>query len=108
MLEHNVVLSVSVLNHNKMKLILCKNCQDIVRPYPNETRFCKCGDVMVKCLNELDIIVKATEEWVLPIGFNNTSFVRAVASQPEYGMGKDFTAFVIPKKCSSIVWDFRK
>lgn len=91
-----------------MKLILCKYCQDIVRPYPKETRYCKCGDVRVECLNELDIIVTATEEWAIPIGFNNTSFVRAVAGQPEEGMGKDFTAFVIPKKCSSIVWNFRK
>lgn len=91
-----------------MKLILCKHCQDIVRPYPKQVRTCHCGDVKVECLNELDIIVTATEEWAVPIGFNNRSFVTAVYQQPEQGMGKDFTAFVIPKKCSSIVWKFRK
>lgn len=90
-----------------MKLILCKHCQDIVRPYPNKTRTCECGDVVVKCLNKLDIVVTATEGWAVPIGFNNTSFVWSVAQQPEEGMGKDFTAFVIPKKCPSIVWNYR-
>lgn len=90
-----------------MKLILCKQCQDIVRPYPRETRYCNCGDVKVECLNELDIIVTATEEWAVPIGFNNHSFLNAVREQPDSGMGRDFTAFVIPRKCPSIIWNFR-
>lgn len=90
-----------------MKLILCKFCQDIVRPYPKEVRHCSCGDVKVEAIGELDIIVTATKDWAVPIGFNNSSLVRAVAGQPEDGMGKDFTAFVIPKKCRSIIWNYR-
>jgi hypothetical protein len=90
-----------------MKLILCKHCQDIVRPYPKEVRKCHCGDVEVRCINELDIIVKCTEEWATPIGFKNSSFRLSVIQQPESGMGLEFVAFIIPKKSSSIIWEFR-
>ena len=37
----------------------------------------------------------------VPIGFANSTLVRAVHNQPKDGMGENFTAFVIPKICST-------
>jgi len=84
-----------------MKLILCKSCQDIVRPYPNKTRSCECGKVSVEAKGILNIEVSG-KEYAVPLGFRNSSFKVAVMTQPENGMGKDFVAFVIPKECDSI------
>lgn len=84
-----------------MKLILCKSCQDIVRPLPNKTRYCDCGKVSVKAIGVLNIQVSG-KEYATPLGFRNSSFRGAVINQPETGMGEDFVAFVIPKQCDSI------
>jgi len=40
----------------------------------------------------------------IPLGFDNPSFLQAVDNQPNRGMGKLFTGFVIPKECKT----FRK
>jgi len=39
----------------------------------------------------------------IPIGFANSNFEAALLLQPETGMGKEFTAFVIPKICPTIM-----
>tara|TARA_R110000765_G_scaffold247110_1_gene349075 strand:+ start:818 stop:1153 length:336 start_codon:yes stop_codon:yes gene_type:complete len=39
----------------------------------------------------------------IPLGFANYSFRKALSVQPEYGMGIDYKAFVIPKVCPTMV-----
>jgi len=81
-----------------MKLILCKNCQDIVRLMPTK-RVCSCGKSGGKYTDNLHAIYFG--DMAVPIGFRNDSIVEAVINQPEVGMGRDFTAFVISKNCST-------
>lgn len=83
-----------------MKLLLCKNCQDVIRLIQGETRTCKCGAVSGKYLDNLNAIYSGDE--AIPIGFANSTLVEAIRNQSEEGMGKVFTAFVIPKKCYTI------
>ena len=85
-----------------MKLLLCKGCQDIVRPIIGIERFCQCGACSIVGQHD-NVTVSYSGEKAVIIGFNNSSLIRAVANQPEEGMGKDFIAFVIPKKCSSVI-----
>lgn len=81
-----------------VKLIYCKNCHDIVRLFYEE-RCCKCGACHGKYLDELNAEINGS---AIPIGFDNIDFVHAVCHQPKAGDGELFTAFVIPKKCSTI------
>jgi hypothetical protein len=83
-----------------MKLLLCKNCQDIIRLIHSK-RTCKCGNISGIYINELDAIYSGDD--AVPIGFANGSLVEAMRNQPESGMGKVFTAFVIPKECETFV-----
>ena len=80
-----------------MKLLLCKECQDIVRLIREEKRVCKCGKVGGKYTDDLNAVYFG--EMAVPIGFANSTLVKAVHKQPENGMGENFTAFVIPKVC---------
>lgn len=80
-----------------MKLVLCKSCQDVIRLIQSEVRTCKCGNAGGKYLNELDAVYFG--EFAIPLGFQNSSVVQAIRSQPENGLGVEFTAFVIPKEC---------
>lgn len=80
-----------------MKLLLCKECQDIVRLIREEKRVCKCGKVGGKYTNNLNAIYFG--EMAVPIGFVNSTLVKALHKQPNEGMGENFTAFVIPKVC---------
>lgn len=82
-----------------MKLLLCKECQDVVRLIKDQKRVCKCGKVGGKYIDELNAIYFG--EMAVPIGFSNRSLVTAVHNQPKQGMGEDFTAFIIPKICAS-------
>lgn len=81
-----------------MKLLLCKECRDIIGLI-DVKRTCKCGKVGGKYTDNVNAIYFG--EMAVPIGFANTTLVKAVHNQPKDGMGKDFTAFVIPKKCPS-------
>ena len=82
-----------------MKLILCKDCQDIVRLLPTpKSCFCgKCGGYAID--QQLAVYFGDT---AVPIGINNRELRSAVLSQPEAGNGEEFTSFVIPKKCPSL------
>lgn len=82
-----------------MKLLFCKNCQDVVKLLP-EPRKCKCGkcEGIVKHEEGLDKAYYSGEEAV-PLGFANSSLRTAIINQPNFGNGKEFTAFVIPKDC---------
>jgi hypothetical protein len=83
----------------KMKLILCKQCTDVVRLFEVERR-CKCGAVGGRYLDGLN-----AEYWgddAVPIGFHNALLLNAIANQPYTGMGKNFEAFVIPRECGTM------
>lgn len=84
-----------------MKLLFCKNCQDVIRLVQEEVRTCRCGKVSGKYINDLDAIYSGKE--AVPLGFSNHSFANAIRNQPEKNWGKEFTAFVIQKKCDTFV-----
>lgn len=82
-----------------MKLILCKNCWDVVKLSTKEIRSCECG----KCKGQYtdDLNAWYSGEHAVPLGINNFDLSRAAYNQPEKGMGRNFNAFVIPKECST-------
>lgn len=80
-----------------MKLLLCKECADIVRLIQDEKRICKCGKVGGRYIDDLNAVYFG--ELAVPIGFENSTLLKAVHNQPKDGMGERFTAFVIAKAC---------
>ena len=81
-----------------MKLIFCTECTSIVS-LQREITFCSCKQSCGYYLeNGLDAYYAGN---AIPLGINNTSFLKAVRNQPKNGLGKTFQAFVIPKDCSS-------
>tara|TARA_R100000081_G_C4727261_1_gene121409 strand:+ start:275 stop:652 length:378 start_codon:yes stop_codon:yes gene_type:complete len=83
-----------------MKLLLCNTCGDIIQ-LSKSTRTCQCGS----CGGHYkeDGVNAIYYGPAIPIGFHNSSFTDAISNQPEYGNGIEFTAFVIPKVCPSMV-----
>ena len=85
-----------------MKLVLCKKCQDVFK-LPSITgapRFCSCGSTTGHYEDDLNAVIKGKH--AVALGFANSSLRDAVLHQPDNGLGKEFTAFVIPKKCGTI------
>ena len=83
-----------------MKLLYCNNCQDVFRLYKT-TSTCLCSDSGGHYKTDgLNAIYYGP---AVPLGFANPSFVAAIRSQPEWGNGFEFTAFVIPKVCPTMV-----
>jgi hypothetical protein len=78
-----------------VKLILCPKCQDVVKG-DYKPRTCKCGASGVQYTDDLNAIYWGE---AIPLGFANSSLCEAVAYQPLGGMGRKFTAFVIPIVC---------
>ncbi|MFA5344771.1 MAG: hypothetical protein WC315_00650 [Candidatus Omnitrophota bacterium] len=79
-----------------MKLILCPKCQDVVKG-DYAPRTCKCGASGLQYLKDgLNAIYWGE---AIPLGFANSTLVKAVNNQPATGMGRTFEAFVIPKDC---------
>ena len=81
-----------------MKLIYCKECRDIVR-LRGELRWCECGASMGRYTGVWDAEIGGS---AIPLGFDSLDFFIAIEERPERGLGKEFTAFVIPKKCSTV------
>ena len=83
-----------------MKLLFCPKCQDVIKLITQHNRSCMCGNVSGQVLpDEITAEVKNG----VPLGFNNYTFANALARRPQYGPGKDFTAFVIPKECPTVI-----
>ena len=80
-----------------MKLIFCPKCQDVVKG-EYVIRTCKCGASSVQYIDDLNAVYCGE---AIPLGFANTSLAGAIVRQPTIGMGREFTAFVIPKSCST-------
>ena len=82
-----------------MKLILCKNCSDVFK-LSQMMRSCKCGMAKGRYLNDIDAEYSGPS--AVPLGFSNSTLVRAIDNQPEDGLGSEFIAFVIPKECPTM------
>lgn len=77
-----------------MKLLLCEECSDIFN-LSFEEKSCSCGKAKGQYLDEINAVYSGG----IPLGFANTTFVRAILQRPESGAGKEFVAFVIPVDC---------
>lgn len=83
-----------------MKMIYCQECHDIVNLARDCPRQCLCRKSGGKYTDNLNAEYYGP---AIPLGINNSSFMRAVAQQPKRGDGKDFIAFVIPEECPTMV-----
>ena len=77
-----------------MKLLLCPDCGDIFNIKEVE-KTCTCGLTRGHYVDNLNAIYSGG----IPLGFANSTFLKAVREQPQSGRGKEFTAFVIQKDC---------
>lgn len=85
-----------------MKLLMCLECNDIFNLDLSE-KSCSCGRSKGIYINQQ--LAEYTGKSAVPLGFSNPSFIQAIKDQPNEGIGKEFTAFVIPKNCETF---FRK
>ena len=83
-----------------MKLLHCNTCKDIFS-LSYTTKTCHCGESGGHY--ETDGLNATYYGNATPLGFTNSSFNHARERQPEWGNGFEFTAFVIPKVCPSMV-----
>lgn len=83
-----------------MKLIFCTECRDVVNLARCMPRQCLCGKSGGQYTDNVNAEYYGP---AVPMGFANSSFMRAVSSQPLRGSGKEFVAFVIPEECSTFV-----
>ena len=87
-----------------MKLVYCKNCQDVVRPLPNLKRSCYCGDLTVESLSD-NVTIKINGNDPIVIGIANSSLLLGIKHQPMSGLGFDINSFILPKKCKSVIYE---
>ncbi len=88
-----------------MKLFFCpqSTCNDIVLLRQGKRRTCECGKSWGEYLE--DGLTARLGGNAIPLGFDNRSFVSALKKRPEYGQGKEFSAFVIPKHCPTVQYE---
>jgi len=82
-----------------MKLVFCPKCYDVVKMRYTKTK-CECGKSWGKY--EKDGLMSQIGGLGIPLGFDNNSLGDALHRRPESGLGSQFTAFVIPKKCDHV------
>lgn len=82
-----------------MKLIYCGECQDVVS-LRDTPRGCACGKSSGAYL--ADGLHAQISGPCTPLGFDNESFDRALASRPPAAPGVGFRAFVIEQNCRTI------
>ena len=82
-----------------MKLIYCRECQDIVK-LARIPRRCFCGKSGEQYQDAINATISGP---CIPIGIANSAFLSAMQNRPESGQGECFEAFVIPKKCPTVV-----
>lgn len=88
-----------------MKLILCRKCGDVFSLRVEEERSCFCGLSKGKYHSD-GLHAEIHGKHALPLGFNNSSLVRAIHNRPKSGSGERFDSFVIPHKCPTIDFYF--
>lgn len=83
-----------------MKLIFCEECHDIVK-LTRKLRACECGRSQGQYSGDgLHAIISGP---CIPLGISGSSFVQALRLRPAKGLGERFDAFVIAKKCDTIL-----
>ena len=82
-----------------MKLIFCKECFDLIRLHKT-ARKCVCGKS--SGYYKQDGVNAVIFGPCIPVGILNSTLLKAITNQPEKGLGKYFTAFILPKKCEKI------
>jgi hypothetical protein len=94
-----VLVNSETVKEKDMKLLYCNNCRDIVK-LCRTTRTCHCGATGGHYKQDgLNAIYYGP---AIPLGFANASFRDARDNQPEFGMGTNFNAFVIPIVCPTM------
>ena len=83
-----------------MKLLYCNLCKDTLS-LSYTTKTCQCGETGGHY--EADGLNAQYYGNATPLGFTNDTFNHARERQPEWGNGFEFTAFVIPKVCPTMV-----
>lgn len=83
-----------------MKLLLCLHCHDIFN-LALEEKACRCESTKGKYIDQLHAIYSG--EHAVPLGFANSSLIKAIQNQPKEGLGEPFSAFIIPKECKTYV-----
>ncbi|MGJ9458513.1 hypothetical protein [Oceanobacillus sp. CF4.6] len=83
-----------------MKLLLCLECGDLFN-LDYSIKKCSCGKVEGKYIDNINAVYKGGV--AVPMGISNPSLLEAIRNQPEKGMGEEFTAFTIPKKCPTFI-----
>ena len=82
-----------------MKLLYCPTCHDIYN-IKHEPKTCLCG--ATSGMYRSDGLTVDVGGNPVVLGIHNTSFVAAIRNIPLEGMGKEFTAFVVPKNCDRV------
>jgi len=82
-----------------MKLVYCPECQDLVRLFVEDRR-CKCG----QSGGHYETNGRDAKLWgkAIPFGLDNFELGRALHRQPESGIGKAVSFFIIPKQSPRI------
>lgn len=75
-----------------MKLVYCKDCQDVFNLTETE-RSCSCGKTRGRTLDRKKIIVSKD---AIPLGIEDAPFKYAVRKRRPSGIGGNFVAFVLP------------
>jgi hypothetical protein len=88
-----------------MKLVYCRECQDVFKLTTKELRFCECGESAGSYKPDgLHALIYGA---AIPLGFDNGSLLRALQQRapgdfkrPRYGTR--FEAFVIPHQTPTV------
>jgi hypothetical protein len=83
-----------------MKLILCLECNNIFN-LDLKIKKCSCGKTKGQYIDNLNAFYEGDS--AMPIGFSNPSLKVAIVNQLDKGMGKEFTAFTIPRHCPTFI-----
>ena len=83
-----------------MKLLLCLNCDDIFNLDYKE-KSCRCGETKGKYKDVRNAVY--TGKHAVPLAIDNVTLAEAIRSQTNEGLGKHFTAIVVPKKSPTFV-----
>ncbi len=89
----------------EMKLIFCKDCEDVVR-LKEKRRYCSCGNIWGQYVDNLNAKISHK---AIPFGFANSSFADALWAEDadkRKGTSKEqghrFEAFMIPHDCGTV------
>ena len=85
-----------------MKLVFCKNCSSVFS-LNKDKHWCHCEKSWG--YYKPDGLCAVVGGAGIPIGFDNSSFTKALINRPAYGYGATFEAFVIPEVCPTVEYE---